>query len=103
MENVSDEMLEFEIQMSVLQYVNLIVTGPTGASVSVGHYGDRFSPLAALTVFRLNPGEKFTAVVSLLGTVPKSNQTPGRYVVRAVFDYQQMRAASEPLVVEIFS
>src|SRR5690349_17088038 len=44
LENVSSTPIQIELQMSPLQYLNLIVKDPAGNVISEGHYGDRFSP-----------------------------------------------------------
>ncbi len=80
-----------------------MVTGPNGTAVSEGHYGDSFSPIDEVQLLRLNPGDKFTGPVSLLGTVPPAKRVPGGYEVRAVYEYRGLRATSEPYSVAIHS
>ena len=45
--------------------------------------------------------EAFTHNVALLGNVPESKRQPGRYTVRAVFEYKSLRAVSEPVQVTV--
>src|SRR5947209_6162110 len=59
LENVTAEPVEISFQMSPLQYLELVVNGPSGSVVSEGHFGDRFSPMRDERVLRLEPGEKF--------------------------------------------
>ncbi len=101
LENTSDGVLEIEVQMSPLQYLNLIITGPAGEVLSEGHYGNRFSPVEEPYIFRLGPGEKYTGPVSLLGTLPEQKRLPGSYTVRAVYASKGFYAVSEPLQVEL--
>jgi hypothetical protein len=101
LENTSADVLEIELQMSPFQHLNLVVTDAAGRVVSEGHYGDRFSPLEEPYVFRLQPGEKYTGSVSLLGTVPEQKRLPGTYTVRAVYEYKRLIAVSEPFHVQL--
>jgi hypothetical protein len=101
LENVSARPLEIVYRMTVLQYLNLVVTAPDGRVVSEGHFGDRFAPTLEPTVLRLEPGEKFRANVHLFATVPCEQIPPGTYVVQAVYDCNGFRAVSEPLPVTV--
>jgi hypothetical protein len=101
LENVSSSPIEIELQMSPLQYLNLVVKDAAGNVVSEGHYGDRFSPLASRYTFRLDPGQKYAHSVTLLGTVPAERQVPGRYTVQAVYKAKDLTAVSAPLEVEL--
>src|SRR4051812_40233124 len=74
LENTSPGVVELEVRSSPLQYLNLVITGPSGEVVSDWFYGELFSPLAEPYAFRLAPGEKFTANVSLLGNVPQEKR-----------------------------
>jgi hypothetical protein len=96
LENVSDENLEIEYRMSVIQYLNIIVTDAGGRVLSEGHYGDIFSPMERPRILRLRPGETFVHPVSLTGKVPPEKLKPGEYIVQAVYDYKDLRAVSEP-------
>lgn len=97
LENLSQEVVEIRYQMSPLQYLDLVVTGPSGAVISEGHFGDRFSPMAEEQTLLLQPAEKFTREVPLLGTVPREKRLAGVYRVQAVFEYNGTRAVSEPI------
>jgi hypothetical protein len=101
LENTSEKPIEITLQMSPLQYLNLVVRDGAGNVVSEGHYGNRFSPLAEEYTFRLEPGQKYTHNVSLLGTVPESKQTPGRYTVQAVYQGSGLTAVSGLLEIEL--
>jgi hypothetical protein len=101
LENTSSTALEIEVRTSPLQYLNLVVTDAAGNVVSDSFYGDLFSPPAEPYTLRLPPGEKFTAPVSLLGNVPEGKWQPGEYTVQAVFEYNGLRAVSEPLRVQL--
>jgi hypothetical protein len=101
LENTSAKPIEIELQMSPLQYLNLVVRDAAGNVVSEGHYGNRFSPLAEEYPFRLEPGQKYTHNVSLLGTVPETKQLPGRYTVQAVYQARGLTAVSAPLEIEL--
>jgi hypothetical protein len=101
LENTSDKPIEITLQMSPLQYLNLVVKDSAGNVISEGHYGNCFSPLAEEYTFRLEPGQKYTHNVSLLGTVPEAKQLPGRYTVQAVYQASGLCAASAPLGIEI--
>jgi hypothetical protein len=96
LENISTEVLEIEYRMSFIQYLNVIVTDSRGHVLSEGHYGDIFSPMEKPDVWRLQPGEKFIHPVSLTGKVPRDKLPPGEYTVRAVYEYNGLRAVSEP-------
>jgi hypothetical protein len=96
-ENQSGDVLEFEVRSSPLQFLDLIVTDDAGKVVSSGYYGDLFSPSADGFTLRLQPGEKFSAPISLLGNVRFDRQKPGEYKVVAVFQYRGLRAVSEPI------
>jgi hypothetical protein len=97
LENTSADTLQIEVGTSPLQYLNLIVTDAARTVVSDSFYGDLFSPLAEPYTLRLGPGEKFTGPISLLGNVRQARWQPGEYMVRAVYEYNGMRAVSEPL------
>src|SRR5262249_12011238 len=101
LENVSPDAVEIEVRSSPLQYLNLIVTEAGGAVVSGHWYGDLFSPLAEPYTLRLGPGESYVGPVSLLGNVPSDKRLPGEYVVQAVYEYEGLRAVSEPMRVEL--
>ena len=100
LENTSSIVLEIEVRSSPLQYLNLVVSDAAGNIVSDSFYGDLFSPLAEPYTLRLQPGEKFTGPVWLLGNVPEHRQQPGEYTVRAVYDYNGLKTVSEPLQVQ---
>jgi hypothetical protein len=100
-ENVSSEPIEIEVTMHPLQYLNLVITDETGARVPAPPYGHLFSPRETPYIFRLVPGEKYTHNVSLLGLVSQEQHLPGTYTVRAVYEYNGLRAVSDPLRVEL--
>jgi hypothetical protein len=100
LENCSDAPLEIEYTMTPLQFLEIEVIGPSGAVMSEGHFADRFSPTRDPAVLRLMPGEKFTANVSLLATVPHDKRSPGRYTVQASYCFQGRRVTAEPVTVE---
>jgi hypothetical protein len=101
LENTSPDVMEIEVQMSPLQYLNLVVKDAQGKVVSEGHYGDRFSPLESPHVLRLEPGERFIGNVSLLGTVPENKRLPGNYTIQAIYNYRSIRAFSEPFEIRL--
>jgi hypothetical protein len=101
LENVSAKPLEIVYRMTVLQYLNLVVTAPDGRVVSEGHFGDRFAPTLEPMVLRLEPGEKFRANVHLFATVLCDPIPPGTYLVQAVYDCNGSRAVSEPVLVTV--
>jgi hypothetical protein len=100
LENTSSVVLEIEVRSSPLQYLNLVVTDAAGNIVSDSFYGDLFSPLAEPYTLRLQPGDKFTGPVWLLGNFPEDRQQPGEYTVRAVYEYNGLKTVSEPLQVQ---
>jgi len=81
--------------------VGAVVIGPDGGIVSEGHFSDRFSPTREPAVLRLQPGEKFTANVALLATVPRGRRVPGKYTVQASYRFQGRRVTAQPLAVEV--
>jgi hypothetical protein len=101
LENVSPAVIEIPVKTSPLQHLNLVVRDARGTVVTEGFYGDLFSPLAEPYTLRLQPGEKYTGPVSLLGNVPKTKLQPGTYTVQAVYEYNGLKAVSEPLGVEL--
>jgi hypothetical protein len=101
LENASPDVVEIEVRTSPLQYLNLIVLDDVGEIVSERPYGDLFSPLASSYLLRLQPGEKYTGPVHLLGNVPEGKLRPGVYTVQAVYEHNGMKAISEPLRVEL--
>jgi hypothetical protein len=101
LENCSDAPLQIEYTMTPLQFLELEVTGPGGTILSEGHFSDRFSPMREPAVLRLLPGEKFTANVALLATVPRDKRLPGRYTVQAVYGFQGRKVLAEPLALEL--
>jgi hypothetical protein len=101
LENVSTAPLEIAYRMTVLQYLNLVVTRADGRIVSEGHFGDRFAPTLEPHVLRLEPGEKFTANVHLFATVPRDPVPSGTYAVQAVYEYDGFRATSDPVCVSV--
>ena len=103
LENHSDMPLEIEYTMTPLQFFELEVTGPSGATVSEGHFSDRFSPTREPAVLRLLPGEKFTSNVALFATVSRERRAPGRYIVHASYCFQGRKVTAEPFMVEVTS
>jgi hypothetical protein len=100
-ENVSSSAIEIEVTMHPLQYLALVITDASGNLVPAVPYGNIFSPREVPYLFRLAPGETYKHNVSLLGTVPEEKKLPGSYTVRAVYDYNGMKAVSEPLRVQL--
>ncbi len=101
LENSSPSVLAIETDMHPLQYLNLVVTDASGGVLSEGHYGDIFSPRGRTDTLQLAPGAKYNHLVSLLGTLPQAKRVPGTYSVQAVYEYNGLRAVSEPLTVEL--
>lgn len=101
LENCSAAPLEIEYTMTPLQFLELEVIGRGGAAISEGHFSDRFSPTREPAVLRLMPGEKFTANVSLLATVPRDKRLSGTYTVQASYRFQGRRVMAEPLTAEL--
>jgi hypothetical protein len=101
LENRSPAPLEIAYTLTPLQYLDLVVVGPSGTVVSEGHFSDRFSPTLEPTILRLLPGEVFTAQVPLLGTVPQDKRTPGVYTVQAVYEYNGCRIVADPVTVTV--
>jgi hypothetical protein len=99
-ENVSPDVIEIQVTMHPLQYLNLVITDPMGNLVPAPPYGDMFSPRETPYAFRLAPGEKYTHNVSLLGNVPEDKRLAGSYRVRAIYDCDGLRAVSESLQVQ---
>jgi hypothetical protein len=103
LENTSPIPIEIPYSLTPLQHLDLVVIGPQGTVVSRGHFSDRFSPSLEPSVLKLLPGEKYTAVVSLLSTVPPQEREPGEYSVRAVYDIGGEGAQSEPVGVSVLN
>jgi len=101
LENCSDAPLDIEYTMTPLQFFELEVIGPDGAIVSEGRFSDRFSPTRDTAVLRLRPGDKLTANVSLLATVPRDKRPPGRYTVQGSFCLKDSRVMAEPFTLEL--
>ena len=102
-ENTASVEVPIECQISFWQYLDLRVTDAAGNIISIGHYGDCFSPPEKAFCVRLQPGEKVTHPVALLGNVPNDKRTPGRYTIQAIYEYKTIRALSNPLEIEIHS
>ena len=94
--NVSTSPIEIAIRTSPLQYLDLIVTDAQQRVVSIGHYGDLFSPGTDDRIFRLLPGEAYVGSVSLLATVPPDARQTGIYLIQAVYEWNGVRAVSLP-------
>jgi len=101
LENVSQGVVEIAVHTSPLQYLDLIVTDSRGQVLSESYYGDLFSPLEEPCTLRLQPGQKYSGPVGLLGNVPEAKQVPGVYTVQAVYEYETLRTVSKPLQVEL--
>jgi hypothetical protein len=101
LENLSGAPLEIAYRMTVLQYLNLVVTGADGRVVSEGHFGDRFAPTLEPLVLRLESGQKFTANVHLFATVRCDQLPPGTYAVQAIYGYDGFRAVSDSVLVTV--
>jgi hypothetical protein len=103
LKNDSPDEVEIPFLTSPLQYLNLIVHDASGNRVSQGVYGDRFSLLELddVYVLRLRPWQKYKDPVDLLGTVPEENRQPGVYTVQAVYEFNNLKAVSKPLRVEL--
>lgn len=97
--NNSSAAVEIPYNCSPLQYLNLLVRDESGALVSTYSYGEIFSPGLETCLLRLNPGERFTHRVSLLGTVGQPLRRGGRYTITAVYHYDGMKAVSAPITV----
>jgi hypothetical protein len=101
-ENRSADAIEIENDRHPLQYLDIVVADGNGVVVNTQwHYGDIFSPRGNVCTLRLGPGEKYTHVVSLMGTIPAEERVPGTYTVHAVYEYNGLKAVSEPLRVEL--
>jgi hypothetical protein len=98
LENVSLTDVDIEVRTSPLQYLNLVVTDSQGHVVSESNL---FCPLDKPYVLRLHPEQKYVGPVGLLGNVPEVRQRPGKYLVKAVFEYKDLKAVSEPLAVQL--
>ena len=102
LENLSQDVIEIEWDRHPLQYLHLVITDAAGSLVPATPYSDKFSPYSFTPqVFRLVPGQKYTHIVGLLGDVPEEKRLPGTYAVQAVYEYQGLKAVSEPLQVQI--
>src|SRR5207245_1739475 len=75
----------------------LQVRDAQGKVISTWFYGDSFSPAVEPQVLRLEPAERFTSALSLLGNVPVEARRSGRYTVQASFQYKSLRAVSDPM------
>jgi hypothetical protein len=100
-ENVSQDVVEIEVTMHPLQYLELLITDAVGEPVAAPPYGHIFSPRERPYVLRLAPGEKYVHNVGLLGNVPEERRLPGTYTVRAVYEYDGLRAVSDLLRVSL--
>jgi len=100
-ENVSHEVIEIEVTMHPLQYLNLVITDAAGNLVPASPYGNIFSPREIPSILRLAPGERYTHNVSLLGNIPEEKKLTGSYTIRATYEYNALRAVSEPLSVQV--
>jgi hypothetical protein len=100
-ENISEAAIELEVTMHPLQYLDLVVRDGAGNVLPTRPFGHVFSPREKPLLLRLEPGDKYTHNVSLLGTIPEEEQLPGDYTVQAVFTYNGLRATSEPLCVTL--
>ena len=103
LENCSGAPVEIAYTMTPLQFLELDVTGPGGRRCSEGQFSDRFSPARDAAVLRLMPGEKFTADVALLATVPRDRRVSGHYTVQASYCLNGARILAEPVTVEFSS
>jgi hypothetical protein len=101
LENCSTGSLEIEYTMTPLQFFELEVLGPDGKVISEGHFSDRFSPTREPAVLHLLPGDKFSANVSLLATVPREKRRPGVYTVRASYHLEGIPILAEPVTFEL--
>ncbi len=101
LENCSDIPIEIEYTMTPLQFLELEVLEPSGKVISEGHFSDRFSPRLEPAVLRLKPGEKFTANVSLLATLPLEKRAAGRYTIQASYRFQGKKVMAEPVMLEV--
>src|SRR6266542_1000380 len=101
LENVSSGLVEIDYDMHPLQHLNLVVTDAAGAVLSAWHYGTIFSPLGSTHTLPLEPREKYTAPVGLLGNVPEERRVPGCYTTVAVYQHKSLRMVSEPLQVRL--
>jgi len=101
LENISSDAVEIDYDMHPLQHLNLVVTNAAGTVLAAWHYGIIFSPFGRTRTLRLEPGEKYTHPVGLLGNVPKEKRVPGCYTTVAVYQHKSLRAVSEPLQVQL--
>jgi hypothetical protein len=101
LENVSANVIEVEVWMHPLQYLNVVVRDSAGEVIPTSFYGDVFSPHEKPCTFRLLPGEKYTHSVSLLGTLPENKRLPGNYTAQAIYEYNGLKAVSEPVAVQV--
>jgi len=101
LENQSSAPLEIAYTLTPFQFLELVVTGPSGVVVSEGHVSDRYSPSLEPLTLRLLPGEKFSTEVPLFATVPQGKRLPGVYQVQAVYDYDGYRAVSDPVMIKL--
>ncbi len=101
LQNVSEEPIEIDVKQSLLQYLDIIVADATGRVISDGFYGDIFSPMERPYRFRLEPGQQYVGPVNFVGNVPNEKRLPGKYTVQAVYQYEGLKAVSEPFLFEL--
>jgi hypothetical protein len=99
--NVSTTPVEVLYHMTALQHLNLVVARADGTVVSEGHFGDRFAPTLEPQVLRLDPGQTFAANVHFFATVRCDPIAPGTYTVQAIYEYNGLRAVSDPVEVVV--
>lgn len=97
--NTSAGAVVIEYDRHPLQHIDLLVTDAAGRVRSAGYYGGIFSAFGGVEELRLNPGEAYRTTVGLLATVPRPCEA-GRYIIRAVFEYDGWRAVSGPVEIE---
>ena len=101
LENAGSVPIDIPFDRHPLQYLDVCVTGPDGATLSAFPYGDLFSPASELGTLHLNVGESFSAPVSLVGNVPADRLVAGNCLAVAVYDAGDLRAESAQLAFRV--
>jgi uncharacterized protein (TIGR02996 family) len=98
--NYSARVLTVAYDAHPMQYLGAAVTDPINRE-----WECRYESLVARRPrggqLRLFPGERYSVGVDLLGAVPASELLPGRYAVKAAYEYDGVRSRAEPVTLEV--
>jgi hypothetical protein len=100
--NVSEEKVEIKYRQHPLQYVRFLLYNEEGRNVGDRWYGRIFAAFADDQVLTLTPGKEYVSTISPFVSFPREERRRGRYILIAIYDYnERIRADSNAVFFSI--